>query len=190
MVFTLRLRTTGSILIKTAVRSGLRRNGRCVIHGVLTRFDPNPHAVPCNRGQTREQKIAYLCGNCKPMQPSATNDRTLVISKSAVRVRSSALYFSLMCRKITETNEGPRHRGGARTAGSRAGSGRSDWRAPPEEAGFWDVIRRVGFVALFPNMAEQLVAVARGASWSPSYVSCSWWCWLGWPSRPSWSGLS
>src|SRR5215211_1524863 len=53
--FTLRLRTTGSILIKTAVRSGLRRNGRCVIHGVLTRFDPNPHAVPCNHVQSREQ---------------------------------------------------------------------------------------------------------------------------------------
>src|SRR5215204_196343 len=32
----------------------------------------------CNCGQTREQKIAYLCGICKPMQPSATADRTLV----------------------------------------------------------------------------------------------------------------
>jgi len=41
MVFALRLRATGSILIKTAVRIGLWRNRRCVIYGVLTRFDPS-----------------------------------------------------------------------------------------------------------------------------------------------------
>jgi hypothetical protein len=60
--------------------------------------------------------------------------------------------------KAHGTAAGPERRG------SRAGNGRSDWRAPPEEeAGFWDVIRRVGFVALFPGLAEQLVAVARGS---------------------------
>jgi transcriptional regulator with XRE-family HTH domain len=45
-------------------------------------LDPNPHAIPCNSGQSREQKIAYLCGICKPLQPSATTDRTLVMRLS------------------------------------------------------------------------------------------------------------
>src|SRR5215212_10099300 len=70
-------------------------NGRCAIHGLLTTLDPNPDAIPCNSEQSREQRIAYLCGICKPVQTPATTGRTLVMSRSAVRVRSSALSFCL-----------------------------------------------------------------------------------------------
>jgi hypothetical protein len=42
-------------------------------------FDPNPHAIPCNPGQSREEKTAYKCGICKTLQPRATTDRTLVM---------------------------------------------------------------------------------------------------------------
>jgi hypothetical protein len=68
-----------------------------------TLLDPNPHAVPCNSGQYREQKSRCLSGICKPVQRSATTDRTLVMSRKAVRVRSSALFFS--CK--TSRNEKP-----------------------------------------------------------------------------------
>src|SRR5215212_9808344 len=34
--------------------------------------------MPCNSEQYREQETAYLCGICKPLQRSATPDRTLV----------------------------------------------------------------------------------------------------------------
>src|SRR5215211_4921264 len=34
--------------------------------------------MPCNSEQSREQRAAYLCGICKPLQRSATTDRTLV----------------------------------------------------------------------------------------------------------------
>src|ERR671910_3868139 len=75
MVFTLRLRTTGSILIKTAVRSGLRRNGRCVIRGVLTRFDPNltltPTQYPAIVGKRGNKKLltyAEFAIPCNPLQ--------------------------------------------------------------------------------------------------------------------------
>jgi hypothetical protein len=34
--------------------------------------------MPCNTEQCGEQKTLFLCGNCKPMQPSATTDRALV----------------------------------------------------------------------------------------------------------------
>src|SRR5919112_5964304 len=44
-------------------------------------LDPNPDAIPCNRGQCREQKTLCLYGICKPVQPSATTDRTLVMSR-------------------------------------------------------------------------------------------------------------
>src|SRR5215213_912740 len=53
-------------------------NGRRVIHSLLTILDPNPDAMPCNSEQSREQRTAYLCEFCKPVQPSATPDRTLV----------------------------------------------------------------------------------------------------------------
>src|SRR5215210_6622355 len=43
--------------------------------------------MPCNTGQRREQKTLFLCGICKPMQRSATTDRTLVMSRSTSRVR-------------------------------------------------------------------------------------------------------
>jgi hypothetical protein len=66
-------------------------NGRRAIHGLLTTLDPNPDAIPCNSEQSREQRTAYLCEICKPVQHSATPDRTLVMSRKAVRVRSSAL---------------------------------------------------------------------------------------------------
>ena len=44
----------------------------------------------CNGGLHREQRTAYICAFCKPVQRLATTDRTLVMSSSAVRVRSSA----------------------------------------------------------------------------------------------------
>src|ERR671910_2443214 len=76
MVFTLRLRTTGSILIKTAVTSGLRRNGRCVIHGVLTRFDPNLTltrtqypAIVGNRENKKPLIYAGFASVCNAQQP-------------------------------------------------------------------------------------------------------------------------
>src|SRR5215217_2875912 len=74
-------------------------NGRRAIHGLLTTLDPNPDAIPCNSEQSREQRTAYLCGICKPVQHSATIDRTLVMSGKAVRVRSPALFFSCKYRK-------------------------------------------------------------------------------------------
>src|SRR5215212_6332855 len=49
----------------------------------------------CNTGQTREEKVAYLCGICNPKQTLATPELSLVMSRSAVRVRSSALSFCL-----------------------------------------------------------------------------------------------
>jgi hypothetical protein len=76
MVFTLRLRTTGSILIKTALRSGLRRNLRCVIHGVLTRINPSftltrPQysAIPGNAGNRKPSSYAGIAGLCNAQQP-------------------------------------------------------------------------------------------------------------------------
>jgi hypothetical protein len=106
MVFALRLRTTRSILIKTALRSALRRNRRCVIHGVLTRFDPNPHAIPCNSGQCREQKTLCLCGICKPLQLSVTTDRALVAV--AGKRFESARRLSILPAKPLKTKS-PRH---------------------------------------------------------------------------------
>ena len=73
---------------------------RRAIHGLPAPIDPNPHAIPCNSEQSREQEIAYLCGICTPLQPSATTDRTLVMSRSAVRVRSSALYLPWISRLL------------------------------------------------------------------------------------------
>jgi hypothetical protein len=70
---------------------GLQRNQRRVTCCVLTLLDPNPNAIPCNSGQCREQKTSYLRGIRKPVQLPATSDRTLVMSRKAVRVRSSAL---------------------------------------------------------------------------------------------------
>ena len=100
MVFALRLLTTRSILIKTAVRSGLRRNRRHVIHGVLTTLDPYPHATPCNTGQPRERRTAYSYGICRSLQHSATTDRTLVMSRgkrieSARRLLTDSTSFSM-----------------------------------------------------------------------------------------------
>ena len=46
-----------------------------------TLLDPNPHATSCNNRQYREQKTLFLCGICKPLQPSATTDRALVMSR-------------------------------------------------------------------------------------------------------------
>jgi hypothetical protein len=76
MVFALRLGTTGSILIKTAVRSGLRRNRRCVIHGVLTRFDPSLTltrmqyaAIPSKRGNKSPLIYSGFAIPCNAQQP-------------------------------------------------------------------------------------------------------------------------
>jgi hypothetical protein len=74
---------------------GSQRYQRRVIDSVLTplltltRTQP-----PCNTGQGRAQKTSYLCKFRKPVQRPATPDRSLVMSRSAVRVRSSALDFS------------------------------------------------------------------------------------------------
>jgi hypothetical protein len=56
-----------------------------------TLLDPNPHAVPCNSGQYREQITRCLCGICKSVQRPETSDRALVMSRPGVRVPSSAL---------------------------------------------------------------------------------------------------
>jgi hypothetical protein len=77
MVFALRLLATGSILIKTAVRSGPRRNRRCVIQSLLTILDPSltlTHtqcpAIVVSKARNRKPLvyagIAYLCN---PQQP-------------------------------------------------------------------------------------------------------------------------
>ena len=58
--------------------------------------------MPCNSGQHREQKSLFLCGIRNAVQPSATTDHALVMSRSAVRVRSSALFLSRFCRKNME----------------------------------------------------------------------------------------
>src|SRR5215217_3185982 len=54
------------------------KNQRRVSHAFLTPVDPNPDAIPCNTGQSREYETAYLCGICNPVQRPATTDRTLV----------------------------------------------------------------------------------------------------------------
>ncbi len=76
MVFALRLRATGSILIKTAVRIGPRRNRRCLIHGVLTRFDPSltltrtQHpAIVGNAGNRKPVAYAGIANLCNVQQP-------------------------------------------------------------------------------------------------------------------------
>jgi hypothetical protein len=75
-----------------------RKNQRRIIHDLLTPLDLNPDAMHFNIGQSREQKIAYLCGFSNRSQRPATSDRTLVMSRSAVLVRSSALFFTCKTR--------------------------------------------------------------------------------------------
>src|SRR5215217_8254960 len=79
----------------------LEREATTHNYGLPIPLDPNPHAILCNAGQSREQKIAYLWGKCKPVQHSATPDRTLVMSRKAVRVRSSALCTLCTCTKTS-----------------------------------------------------------------------------------------
>jgi hypothetical protein len=62
--------------MRSAVRSGLRRNGRCVIHGVLTRFDPNLTltrtqypAIVSNRGNRNPFTYARFASVCNSQQP-------------------------------------------------------------------------------------------------------------------------
>jgi hypothetical protein len=55
--------------------------------------DTTENAIRCNTERPRAEKVAQICGICKPLHTPATPDRTLVMSRSAVRVRSSALYF-------------------------------------------------------------------------------------------------
>jgi NAD(P)-dependent dehydrogenase (short-subunit alcohol dehydrogenase family) len=63
------------------------------IYGLPNLIDPNPDAVPCKSRQCWEQKTLFLCVIRNPVQRSATVDRTLVMSRKAVRVRSSAPRF-------------------------------------------------------------------------------------------------
>jgi hypothetical protein len=60
---------------------------------LLAPLDPNPDAIRCNTEQGKEQKTLCLCGFCRSMQRSATTYRACVMSRWAVRVRSSALFF-------------------------------------------------------------------------------------------------
>src|ERR687894_1161403 len=53
----------------------------------------------CNTQQPGAEKVAYLCGICNPVHTPATPDGSLVMSRSAVRVRSSAPYFACKTRK-------------------------------------------------------------------------------------------
>src|SRR5215210_2969997 len=66
--------------------------------------------MPCNTEQSRGRETAYLCGICKPVQRSATPDRTLVMSRSAVRVRSSALSIRLTYAKFVSSRSPPGQR--------------------------------------------------------------------------------
>jgi hypothetical protein len=50
---------------------------------------------PAIVGQPRDQKMLYLCGICKPVQRSATNDRTLVAGAGVSG--SSPLVGFLLC---------------------------------------------------------------------------------------------
>ena len=50
--------------------------------------------------QYKEQIAAYICGICRFVQRCATADRSLVMSRSAVRVRSSALRNKIFGREL------------------------------------------------------------------------------------------
>jgi hypothetical protein len=77
MVFAMRLRASGSIPIKTDIRSGLRRNRRCAVHGVLRRFDPSLTLTrtqyPAIVGKTENTKpfvyarFAIVCNAQQPL---------------------------------------------------------------------------------------------------------------------------
>jgi hypothetical protein len=76
MVIALRLLATGSILIKTAVRSGPRRNRRCVIQSLLTILDPSLTltrtqypAIVGNAGNRKPLVYAGIANLCNPQQP-------------------------------------------------------------------------------------------------------------------------
>jgi hypothetical protein len=50
----------------------LEREATTHNYGLPIPLDPNPHAVLCNAGQSRERKIAYLWGYanlCNAQQP-------------------------------------------------------------------------------------------------------------------------
>src|ERR671920_27604 len=53
-----------------------------------------PDASLCIAEQPKEQEIAYLCSIRYLQQCSDTPDRTLVMSRKAVRVRSAALFLT------------------------------------------------------------------------------------------------
>jgi len=119
MIFALRPRTTGSILIKTAVRSGLRRNRRCGIHGVLIPLDPSLtltrtqcSAIVSNRENRNPLLMRELQACAMPSNPRPHTRNEI---RSAVRVRSPALYNryrsgSLQCR-LSPGLTPRRHRG-------------------------------------------------------------------------------
>jgi hypothetical protein len=91
---------------KDALERDSNKNQRRVIYALLTRFDPNPDAMPCNSGQYRGHKTPYLCGICKPVQRSATSDRALVMSSG--RFESARWLSSLpIDKRNTQDRESP-----------------------------------------------------------------------------------
>jgi hypothetical protein len=73
---------------------------------LLIPLDPNLTLTrtqcPATVGKAGNRKPVVYAEFCKPLQPSATLDRTLVMSRSAVRVRSSALFLTCKYRKKVE----------------------------------------------------------------------------------------
>src|SRR5918998_6339568 len=61
--------------------------------------------MPCNSGQCREQKTRCLCGNCKPLQRSATTDRALV-KRVGKRFESARRLFIFALDKPNTQNRG------------------------------------------------------------------------------------
>src|SRR5215204_1340242 len=82
---------------------------RRAIHGFPAPHDPSltltrtQHAaIPGNRRNERSLIYAGFAHLCNPQQPSATTGRTLVMSRKAVRVRSSALFLTCKTREELE----------------------------------------------------------------------------------------
>jgi hypothetical protein len=56
------------------------RNAEREIRFIL-KADTTANAIRCKGVQAREEKSAYLCGVCKPVQPPATHELSLVMSR-------------------------------------------------------------------------------------------------------------
>ena len=71
------VQVAGASTCRDSFQDRVCERGACNL--ILTPVDPNPYAMPCNKGQAGEEKTAYLKVICKPVQHSATTDRSLVM---------------------------------------------------------------------------------------------------------------